>query len=94
MLLTFVGSVSGALDGANDGAVSPSISDDEQYQKLDGASLWQQGQAAAAAKDIPAGTVPAADAEPEVQQASMDDREVRLAQQDRGHQSLAMLHSA
>lgn len=69
----------GAVDRAADGAASPSISDDEQYQKLDGASLWQQGQGHAASNGMPAGTVPAADAEPEVQQASMDDREVCIA---------------
>lgn len=54
------------------GAESPSISDDEQYQKLDG-DLWQQGQVAGAR---PAGTLVAADAEPEVQQAETDDRKV------------------
>ena len=58
------------------GAESPSISDDEQYQKLDG-DLWQQGQGGGQiAGARPAGTLVAADAEPEVQQAETDDRKV------------------
>lgn len=64
------------MQSAADGAASPSISDDEQYQKLDSASLWQQGQGSPAGDGVPAGIVPAPDAEPEVQRADMDDREV------------------
>ena len=66
----------GVVQSAADGAASPSISDDEQYQKLDSTSLWQQGQGNAGGDGVPAGTLPATDAEPEVQQAGMDDREV------------------
>ena len=59
------------------GAESPSISDDEQYQKLDG-DLWQQGEAAGqlGSGARPAGTVVAPDAEPEVHLAVDDDRKV------------------
>ena len=62
-----------------DGAESPSISDDEQYQKLDG-DLWQQGQGQGQLDDAarPAGSVIAPDVEPEVQQAEIDDRKVCL----------------
>lgn len=66
----------GATVRGTDGAASPSISDEEEYQKLDSASLWQQGQSHAASNGMPAGTVPAPDVEPEVQLAGMDDREV------------------
>lgn len=61
------------------GVESPSISDDEQYQKLDG-DLWQQGQGEGqlGAEARPAGTLVAPSAEPEVQQAETDDRKVRL----------------
>lgn len=60
-----------------DGAQSPSISDDEQYQKLDG-DLWQQGESAGqlGSGARPAGTVVAPDAEPEVHLAENDDRKV------------------
>ena len=59
------------------GMESPSISDDEQYQKLDG-DLWQQGQGEGqlGAGARPAGTLVAPSAEPEVQQAGTDDRKV------------------
>lgn len=59
------------------GAESPSISDDEQYQKLDG-DLWQQGEGAGqlGSGARPAGTVVAPDAEPEVYLAENDDRKV------------------
>ena len=66
----------GQADRVMDGTASPSISDDEQYQKLDSSSLWQQGPGHVASNGMPAGTVPAPDVEPEVQQAGMDDREV------------------
>lgn len=61
------------------GIESPSISDDEQYQKLDG-DLWQQGQGEGqlGAGSRPAGTLVAPSAEPEVQQAETDDRRVRI----------------
>ncbi len=60
-----------------DGAESPSISDDEQYQKLDG-DLWQQGQGGGqlGVGTRPAGTLVATSEEPEVQQAETDDRKV------------------
>ena len=60
------------------GAESPSISDDEQYQKLDG-DLWQQGQGGGqlGAGTRPAGMLVAPSEEPEVQQAETDDRKVR-----------------
>ena len=60
-----------------DGAESPSISDDEQYQKLDG-DLWQQGEVAGrlGSGARPAGTLVAPDAEPEVHLAEKDDRKV------------------
>jgi len=59
------------------GAESPSISDDEQYQKLDG-DLWQQGQGGGqlGVGARPAGTLAAPSEEPEVQQAEIDDRKV------------------
>ncbi len=59
------------------GAESPSISDDEQYQKLDG-DLWQQGQGRGqlGVGTRPAGTLMAPSEEPEVQQAETDDRKV------------------
>ena len=62
------------------GAESPSISDDEQYQKLDG-DLWQQGEGAGqlGSGARPAGTVVAPDAEPEVHLAENDDRKVSAA---------------
>lgn len=69
----------GQADRVMDGAASPSISDDEQYQTLDSSSLWQQGPGHVASNGMPAGTVPAPDVEPEVHQASMDDREVLLS---------------
>ena len=60
------------------GVESPSISDGEQYQKLDG-DLWQQGQGTGQSEDVsrPAGTLIAPDVEPEVHQADIDDRKVR-----------------
>ncbi|DBA83621.1 hypothetical protein WJX77_009445 [Trebouxia sp. C0004] len=60
-----------------DGAESLSISDDEQYQKLDG-DLWQQGQGGGqlGTGTRPAGTLVAPSEEPEVQQAETDDRKV------------------
>ncbi len=60
-----------------DGAESPSISDDEQYQKLDG-DLWQQGQGGGqlGGGTRPAGTLVAPSEEPEGQQAETDDRKV------------------
>ncbi|KAL3130724.1 hypothetical protein ABBQ38_000071 [Trebouxia sp. C0009 RCD-2024] len=59
------------------GAESPSISDDEQYQKLDG-DLWQQGEGAGqlGSGARPAGTVVAPDTEPEVHLPKDDDRKV------------------
>lgn len=62
------------------GAESPSISDDEQYQKLDG-DLWQQGEGAGqlGSGARPAGTVVAPDAEPEVHLAEDDDRKASSA---------------
>ena len=62
---------------SKDGAESPSISDDEQYQKLDG-DLWQQGEGAGqlGSGTRPAGTMVAPDAEPEVHLAENDDRKV------------------
>lgn len=62
------------------GAQSPSISDDEQYQKLDG-DLWQQGEGAGQVVSgaRPAGTMVAPDAEPEVHLAENDDRQVSAA---------------
>lgn len=63
-----------------DGAQSPSISDDEQYQKLDG-DLWQQGEEAGqlGSGARPAGTIVAPGAEPEVHLAENDDRKVSFA---------------
>lgn len=65
------------VEGVPGGAESPSISDDEQYQKLDG-DLWQQGEGAGQLGSVarPAGTVVAPDAEPEVHLAENDDRKV------------------
>ena len=59
------------------GAESPSISDDEQYQKLDG-DLWQQGQGGGhlGVGTRPAGMLVAPSEEPEVQQAETDDCKV------------------
>ena len=73
----------GGLSLARDpkgGAESPSISDDEQYQKLDG-DLWQQGQGTGqlGSGARPAGTMVAPDAEPEVHLAENDDRKVKLS---------------
>ena len=73
------GNVAPAED-PKDGAESPSISDDEQYQKLDG-DLWQQGEGSGqlGSGARPAGTMVAPDAEPEVHLAENDDRKVSLA---------------
>lgn len=72
----------GGLPPATDpkgGAESPSISDDEQYQKLDG-DLWQQGEGTGqlGSGARPAGTMVAPDAEPEVHLAENDDRKVKF----------------